>query len=173
MQDNFRKYVDELKKVHEQWDEDVLDFARKVFDHATPAAEIRCPQDMEALVWQDVQEIISLRGPQQSRVYLKQLLSTWHEGEFCQNLVTESCAHLRCHTGWSTCCNDMHEVHNSDTALATTHKRTGHCQVARMCSMLACMSTDTGMCPADKNRQALKGTHKVISQILIDGLKHG
>lgn len=88
-------FVDELEGVHEQWDQDVLDFARKVFDLVTPAAEVRCPKDMEALVGQDVQEIISLRGPQKSHAFLKQLLSTWHEGECCQCLATEPCACLR------------------------------------------------------------------------------
>ncbi|DBB16308.1 TPA: hypothetical protein ACH3X3_014617 [Trebouxia sp. C0006] len=101
-QDNFKRFLDELEGVHQQWDKDVLDFARKVFELVTPAAEVRCPKDMEALVWQDVQEIISLRSSQESRAYLRKLLSTWHE---------------------------------------------------------------------DKNRQALKGTHKVISQILIEGMK--
>lgn len=33
------------------------------------------------------------------------------------------------------------------------------------------MSFDNDMCCADKNRQAVKGTHKVISQILIEGMK--
>ncbi len=172
LQDNFKKFVHELEEVHEQWDEDVREFVCKVFDHVTPAAEVRCPKDMEALVRQDVQQIISQRGPQKSRAYLKQLLSTWHEGECSQCLVTESCACLSCHAGWSKCCNDMHGVQTGAWQQHTRGQdRTGHSQVASMCSMLACMSPDIGMCPADKNRQAMKGTHKVISQILIEGLK--
>ena len=108
MQDNFKSFLDELEGVHEQWDKDVLDFARKVFELVTPAAEVRCPKDMEALVWQDVQEIISLRGSQESRAYLRKLLSTWHEGECCQCLAAGPCACLRNHIGASKQINDIH-----------------------------------------------------------------
>ncbi|KAA6424974.1 MAG: hypothetical protein FRX49_05148 [Trebouxia sp. A1-2] len=101
-QDKCKEFLHGLKAVHDQWEEDVLGFVRRVFDHVTPAPEVRCPKDMEELVWQDVHEIIRRWGPQRSRAYLKQLLCTWHE---------------------------------------------------------------------DKNRQVMKGTHKVISQILIEGLK--
>lgn len=101
MQDNFKRFLDELEGVHQQWDKDVLDFARKVFELVTPAAEVRCPKDMEALVWQDVQEIISLQSSQESRAYLRKLLSTWHEGECCQCLATGHCAYLRFHIGMS------------------------------------------------------------------------
>lgn len=124
MQDNFKKFVDKLEGVHEHWDKDVLDFARKVFDLVIPAAEVRCPKDMEALVWEDVQEIISLWGSQESRAYLRKLLSTWHEGECCQCLAAGPCACLRIHSGISKQVNDIHDGVNSAVTLKRQHKMT-------------------------------------------------
>ena len=151
------------------------EFVRRVFDHVTPAVEVRCPKDMEALVWQDVQEIIRRWGPQRSRAHLKQLLSTWHEGECCQSLAAEPCACLSLHIDLSKRINDIQcatcmECMGSKSVTAK-HKATQFSHVVRMCSTFVCTSPDIGMCCADKNRQALKGTHKVISQILIEGLK--
>lgn len=116
MQDKCKKYVQGLKELDAPWEEDVREFERRMYDHVTPAAEIRCPKDMEALVWQDVHEIISREGSQRSRAYLKQLLSTWHEGECCQSLADEPCTCLRFYIDLSkqingrSLCN-MHGVH--------------------------------------------------------------
>ncbi|KAL0026645.1 hypothetical protein WJX79_000519 [Trebouxia sp. C0005] len=40
-QDKCKEFLHGLKAVHDQWEEDVLGFVRRVFDHVTPAPEIR------------------------------------------------------------------------------------------------------------------------------------